>query len=79
MFLNFKKLLIDLVKLSKYDKEIKEIYDIIEPIIDAYCIISIEKCELDEETHKRIFKVLYSFRNNKESIELLKNIIIISS
>ena len=75
--LQFKELLININKLSKYDKEIKEVYDIIEPIIDAYCSINIDYCELDEETYKHIFKVLYSLRKNKESIEFLRNIIIV--
>ena len=33
----FEKFLFDLNKISKIDKEIREIYDIIDPIIESYC------------------------------------------
>ena len=46
----FKPLLTDLTRMSKFDKECKEIYDIIEPIIDAYCSQFIEFYDLDTIT-----------------------------
>lgn len=72
---NFRELLFDINKLTKFDKDIKEIYEIIEPIIDTYCGQFINSCELDEETYNRIFNVLRTIRTNKNNIELLKLII----
>jgi hypothetical protein len=54
----------------------KEIYEIIEPIIDSYCAQYITQCEIDSVTHDRIFKVIGNVRTNKNAIELLKKIII---
>jgi hypothetical protein len=72
----FRELLFDLRKLIKIDKEIKEIYEIIEPIIDAYCSQFINCFELDAETYDKIFNVLGSIRTNKNNIELCKGIIV---
>jgi len=72
----FKDLLLDVNKLSKFDKELKEIYEIIEPIIDTYCCQYIEIYEIDEVTYDKIFRILYSIRTNKNNIELLKELII---
>jgi hypothetical protein len=72
----FRELLFDLNKLTKFDKDIKEIYEIIEPIIDTYCGKFINFCELDTETHERIFKVIGNVRTNKNNIEVLKSIIL---
>ena len=41
----FANLLLNMKKLFKFDKDIKEIYDIIEPIIDSYCNQYITKYE----------------------------------
>ena len=41
----FKDFLFNLNKIRKFDKEIQEIYDIIEPIIDSYYGQSFESCE----------------------------------
>ena len=75
---NFKNILFDLSKLIKYDKDIREIYEIIEPIIDAYCGQYIQKYEIDEITYNRIFKVIGTIRTDKKNIELLKTIFISS-
>ena len=72
----FRELLFDLRKLIKFDKEIKEIYEIIEPIIDAYCSQFINCFEVDAETYDRIFNALGSIRTNKNNIELCKGIIV---
>jgi len=75
----FEKLLMDINKLTRFDKKIKEIYEIIEPIIDAYCEQHIEIWETDEETYEKIFKNLSTIRTDKTAIEILKTIIIKSS
>lgn len=73
---NFKSILFDLSKLIKYDQNIKEIYEIIEPIIDAYCSQYIKNYEIDEITYNRIFKIIGTIRTDKKNIELLKTIFI---
>jgi hypothetical protein len=72
----FYPLLLELIRLSKYDKEIKEIYEILEPIIHSYCLQNIEFIHLDAITYTKIFKALSSIRTDKNSIEILKTIIV---
>jgi hypothetical protein len=72
----FSKLLFDLNKISKFDNEIKDIYEIIEPIIESYCSQFIETCEFDKNTYEKIFKILGKIRTDKNAIELLKTIIL---
>jgi len=72
----FREILFDLNKLTRFDKDIKEIYEIIEPIIDYYCSQYINQYEIDSETYDRIFKVIGNVRTNKNNIELLKKLII---
>lgn len=72
----FRVFLFDLSKLFRFDKDIKEIYEIIEPIIDCYCGQYMNQCELDPITYNRIFKVIGNIRTDKNAIELLKKIII---
>ena len=72
----FREFLFDLNKLIRFDKDIKEIYEIIEPIIDCYCGQYMKQCEIDTVTHDRIFKVIGNIRTDKNAIELLKNVII---
>lgn len=72
----FGGLLFDLNKLIRLDKDVKEIYEIIEPIIDSYCAQCINICEIDSVTYDRIFKVIGNIRTNKNAVELLKKIIV---
>ncbi len=72
----FEKFLFDLNKVGKIDKEVREIYDIIEPIIESYCSQYINKCELDIETYEKIFKLLGKIRTDKTAVEFLKTIIL---
>jgi len=72
----FRDLLLSLNKISRFDKEIREIYEIIDPIIDSYCSQYIEICELDEKTYDKIFGLLKKIRNNQSASNLLKEIII---
>ena len=75
----FRGFLFDLNKLTRLDKDMKEIYEIIEPIIDYYCAQYINQCEIDLETYDRIFKVIGNVRTDKNAIELLKNILVKSN
>ena len=72
----FKDFLFHLNKISKFDKEISTIYDIIEPIIESYCNQMIDKCELDKITYDKIFNTLKNIRNTKLVIEVLRTIIV---
>jgi hypothetical protein len=72
----FRGFLFDLNKLIRLDKEVKEIYEIIEPIIDAYCAQYIKEYELDSLTYNKIFKIIGNVRTSKNAIELLKKILI---
>ena len=72
----FRGFLFDVNKLVRFDKDMKEIYEIIEPIIDSYCAQYMNQCEIDTVTHDRIFKVIWNIRTDKNAIELLKKIII---
>ena len=71
----FGGLLLDINKLIRFDKDVKEIYEIIEPIIESYCNQYIEFVELDEDTYDKIFKVIGTIRTNKKKLDLLKEII----
>jgi hypothetical protein len=69
----FNELLFKLKQLSNYDKEVEEIYNIIEPIIESYCEQAIQYYEVDKITYDRIFNILSSIRIDKE---VLKKIIL---
>ncbi len=72
----FQGFLFNLNKLIRLDKDVKEIYEIIEPIIDSYCTQSINHCEIDSVTYDRIFKIIGNVRTNINTVELLKKIIV---
>ena len=72
----FKELLFNLNKICKFDKEVRDIYNIIDPIIDSYCNQIIETCELDQETYDKIFNILKKIRNNPICLDKLKTIIL---
>jgi len=72
----FTDLLNDLKKLINLDYEIKNIYEIIEPVIESYSGQYIESVEFDEITYDKIFKELSKIRTDKKNIENLKTIII---
>jgi len=71
----FQQLLIDIERVSKFDKDLKELYEILEPILESYFSQFIEFCVLDEQSYDRIFKTLKNVRTNLSWVEDLKNII----
>lgn len=73
----FEKLRFDLNKLSKIDKETKEVFDISEPIIEAYCSQYINYFKFDIKTYEKIFNLLSKIRTDKNAVEILKTIIIL--
>lgn len=71
----FKEFLLRLQKISIFDQEIREIYEIIQPIIDAYCGQIINHYDLDEITYNKIFDTLRKVRYTDTGITELKKII----
>lgn len=72
----FKNLMANMIKLCKFDKEVGEIYNILEPIIQSYCSQYIQSCELDGETYDKIFNILKKIRNDQQTLDTLKTIIL---
>jgi len=72
----FSEILFKLERLAKIDKEIKEVYEIVGPIIESYCNQMIEFCELDEKTHEKIFYIISKIRINKQNVDMFKSIIV---
>lgn len=72
----FKEFLFNLNKVGKFDKEIREIYNILDPIIESYCGQFIQTCELDGETYDKIFVILKKIRNDQQAFDTLKTIIL---
>jgi hypothetical protein len=72
----FSDLLKNINKLCKFDKDIKELYDFLYPIIESYCDQYILNYEVDEKTYDKVFKFLGTIRVNKNVLETLKTIII---
>ena len=65
----FNALLFKMKKISNYDKEVEDIYNIIEPIIESYCEQVIQYYEVDKVTYERIFNIVSSIRVEKEPLE----------
>lgn len=72
----FKNFMSNLTRLCGFDKEVREIYNILDPIIESYCGQYIETCELDVETYDKIFDTLKKIRNDQQAFDTLKTIIL---
>jgi len=70
----FNDLINNLARISKYDNDVRTVFDIIEPIVESYCMSYLEVYEFDEITYNKIFKTISSIRGNKSGIESLKTI-----
>jgi hypothetical protein len=71
----FEGLLFSLKKISKYDKKIEQLSDLLKDIINAYCLGYIEKYQVDEVTYNNIFQQLSSIRTDKIGIGHLQTIL----
>ena len=72
----FRDLLVKMNKVSRFDKDVKELNEILDPIIEAYCLDYIQFYEVDKETHNKVFQVLKTIRVNKNTLDILKTIIV---
>lgn len=72
----FKNFMSNLTRICGFDKEVKEVYDIIDPIIESYCGLYFETCELDGGTYDKIFDTLKKIRNDQQAFDTLKTIIL---
>ena len=73
----FESLLLKFKKIVNYDKDIKEIFNLIDWIIEYYINMQIENYTYDKETYDKIFniKLLKQIRLNDSEINLLSEII----
>ena len=67
----FADLLLHLKKIAFYDPEVKEIYEMLDPMIDYYVSQSVETIELDPVTYDRIFQVIGSLKTDGEVLRSL--------
>ena len=72
----FKEFLFNLNKIGKFDNEIREIFNIIDPIIESYCNQVILSYEFDKETYDKIFNVINKIRMNEGIKNILQTIIL---
>ena len=72
----FKNFMANMTKLCKFDNEVREIYNILDPIIESYCGLYFETCELDGGTYDKIFDTLKKIRNDQQALDTLKTIIL---
>jgi len=68
-----KPILFELNRIKNYDNKISKILEIIDPILESYCGLVIDKYVVDNKTYEYIFNSLKKIRIN---IELLKSIIV---
>jgi hypothetical protein len=73
---NVETIIMKIKKISVYDPTMKEIFDMIDPILDSYCKQYINYYELDENTYKFIFENIRKMRINAEEIAFLKSVFI---
>jgi len=66
-------------RLGKVDKEVAEVYEIIQYIIDIYILGDIEMYKWDKETYNTIFKVIKNLRLNEVEMTLLKTLFQVES
>ena len=63
-------------RVSKYDKDVYDIYEIVNDVIESYIVGVIQSYELDKETYDRIFNVIEKMRFSESERQVLKSILI---
>lgn len=76
--IQFRNIKFTFARIGKLDKEVFEIYEIIEHIINSYISTDIDFYLWDKETHNKIFKVIKNMRFNKEELKTLNDVMRIS-
>ncbi len=74
----FNNILLQIKRVSRYDKELNKVFDILSSILDMYYEQLFNSYELDYDTYELIFSNLKSVRINDFEIDLLKSILICS-
>lgn len=59
-------ILFELNRIRKYDLKIDEVFVMIDSILDSYCGLEFEECQLDKQTYNTIFNGLTKIRINME-------------
>ena len=72
----FKNIEFTIKRVGAFDKNILEIYGLIEYVIDSYCADNIENYKYDKITYDKIFNTLLKIRLSESEINLLKTIIL---
>lgn len=77
---NEKQLLKDFLKnlviIGKSYEEVREIYDIIESLIDSYFAGYMQTYEFDQQTYDNIFNILIKYRTKEIVLNKLKTILL---
>jgi hypothetical protein len=74
----FRDLIVNMNKVARFDKDVKGVYEFLNPILEAYCSDYIQFYEVDKETHDKVFQVLKTIRVNKNTMDTLQTIIVIN-
>ena len=59
-------ILFELNRIRKYDLKIDEVFVMIDSILESYCGLEFEECQLDKQTYNTIFNGLTKIRINME-------------
>jgi len=59
-------ILFELNRIRKYDLKIDEVFIMIDSILESYCGLEFEDCQLDKQTYNTIFNGLRKIRINME-------------
>jgi len=59
-------ILFELNRIRKYDLKIDEVFIMIDSILESYCGLEFEECQLDKQTYNTIFNGLTKIRINME-------------
>ena len=73
--ITFRNIKFTFARIGKLDKEVFEIYEIIEDVINSYISNDIDFYVWDKETHCKIFKVIKNMRFNKEELKTLNDVL----
>lgn len=73
----FKDVLFKIKKISMIDNQILNLYNIIQPIINSYCVCNIDIYKCNKNMYNEIFSTLKTIRLSEVESELFKKLIVI--